>query len=510
MSGRANRGRRGQLLGSQIPYAATTTRAVGTLMIPVVRPPFGALAVPSFRRRHDDLARRLAAGARAVLLAAVALAADREEPRAERAAEESVIALGHALAGRRFLASLLVPREGAHVDAPSRDTEGWEVEAPGLRPFRRATGDLVVDRRGGHEVFGDRTDLTDRSGRLQLIERHRVHHAGLVVVALILSALQRSTDTQGRWLDARRTYEAIGGAKSGKTSFRNNVLKLVPVMNRMLRHRLKKLAEHTSDTELRGRLSHFADVLVPDGCAFKVAAALSGVYAGTGTAAELKLHAVYGVRAGGAVSVESTAGSMHDSDGFWPERWEKGALYLWDLGFENKERFIDAAQAGAHVLQRLKSTSNPLVLTSYGPTGHGRAVVDDQGRSLRLEEACAAGVLHHQHVLDLDVRIEDARGRAVVARVVCVPFGGEDRYYLTTLPRAIFTPHDVAELYRVRWEVERMFRGWRGALRLDEVQRLSHPQSLLAAVTASLLAATFAQDITRELLALDRADAISP
>ena len=56
-------------------------------------------------------------------------------------------------------------------------------------------------------------------------------------------------------------------------------------------------------------------------------------------------------------------------------------------------------------------------------------------------------------MLDLDVEIEDNKGRVVQARVVCVPFGGQDRYYLTTLPRAIFTPHDIAELYRIRWEV---------------------------------------------------------
>jgi len=343
---------------------------------------------------------------------------------------------------------------------------------------------------------------------MRLIQRRRVHHAGLLTVALILSALQRSTDTEGRWLDAQRTYESIGGARSGKTSFRNNVRKLVPLMNRMLRRRLKKLAERTADTELRGRLMHFADVLVPDGCAFKVATALSGLYPGTGTAAELKLHAVYSVRAGGAVGVESSAGSVHDSDGFWPERWEKDALYLWDLGFENKERFIDARQAGAHVLQRLKSSSNPVVLASYGPTGHARPVSDDLGHALRLEDACH-GALHAQHTLDLDVRIDDDNGRSIVARVVCVPFG-EDRFYLTTLPRDIFTAHDVAELYRVRWEVERMFRGWRGALRLDEVVQLSHPKSIVAAVTASLLAATLAQDITRELNALEQVAAIPP
>ena len=120
---------------------------------------------------------------------------------------------------------------------------------------------------------------------MRLIKRHRVHHAGLLTVALILSALQRSTDTEGRWLDAQRTYESIGGARSGKTSFRNNVRKLVPLMDRMLRRRLKTLAGRTADTELRGRLKYFADVLVPDGCAFKVATALSGLYLGTGTAA---------------------------------------------------------------------------------------------------------------------------------------------------------------------------------------------------------------------------------
>jgi putative transposase len=326
----------------------------------------------------------------------------------------------------------------------------------------------------------------------------------------VLSALQRSTDTQGRWLDAQRTYEAIGGARSGKTSFRNNVRKLVPLMGRMLRRRLKSLAKRTRDTELCGRLAGFADVLVPDGCGFKLAAALSGVYAGTGTAAELKLHAVYSVRSGGAVSVESTAGNVHDSDGFWPERWEAGALYLWDLGFESRERFVDAAAAGAQVLQRLKSSSNPLALASYGPTGNWHSLVDDCGQPVRLELALATGLVHKQAVLDLDVRIDDANGRSLVARVVCVPFGGEDRYYLTTLPRDVFTAYDIAELYRLRWEVERMFRGWRGALRLDEVLPLKHPTSIVAAVTASLLAATFAQDVARNLMALDQAAAFPP
>lgn len=329
-----------------------------------------------------------------------------------------------------------------------------------------------------------------------ITRRKRVHHAGLVIDSLILSALQRSTDTEGRWLDAQRTYETLGGKRAGSTSFRNQVRKLAPVMHRLLRRRLSKLAARARDAGLRGRLEHFRDVLIPDSCAFKIAKALSGVYPGTGTDAELKLHAIYSVGVGGAVSVERSAGSMHDSEGLHPERWEADALYIWDLGYNSHKRIVEAVSAGAHVLQRLKDGANPVVLTSYSQSGAGRQLVDDEGKPVRLTEACTFGWVHRQRLLDLDVRIDDDRGGSATVRVVCVPFGGEDRYYLTTLPRSIFTPHDVAELYRVRWEVERFFRGWRGALRLDEVRRLENPKSLDAAVTASLLAAALAHDLT--------------
>lgn len=333
---------------------------------------------------------------------------------------------------------------------------------------------------------------------MRIIQRKRVHHGGLLVCAFILSALERSTDTEGRLLDARLTYQQLGGPESGRTSFRRMALKMRPVMRRMLRERMRQLETGAKAPELRGRLAGFADVLVPDGCAFKLANALSGVYRGTGQAAELKLHAVYSVRAATAISIETSAGSVHDSDGFWPKRWEPGALYIWDLGYNSYERFIDAVQAGAIVLQRLKDGANPIALASYGPTGCRRALRADDGGPIRLDDACQWGV-HLQRVLDLDVEIADAKGRKVVARVVCVPFDGQDRYYLTTLPREVFTPHDVAELYRVRWEVELFFRNWKGAVRLDQVRRLSDPKSLEVAVSASILAALLSRDISAGL-----------
>ncbi len=372
------------------------------------------------------------------------------------------------------------------------------------RPLRSERGrDPLRDRLA--EVVEDSTlalldpDRIDAMAEdMRVITRHRVHHVGLITCSLILSALERSTDTEGRWLDAQRTYEALGGPEAGKTSFRNQTRKMLPVLKELLNRRLTQLAEGAPTTELRGRLRDFANVLIPDGCAFKLANALSGVYPGTGQDSELKLHAVYNVGARTATTIEVSAGSVHDSDGFWPSSWVAGALYIWDLGYNSHKRFIDAVQAGAVVLQRLKDGTNPVAIASYGPTGARRALVDEDGHPLRLLDACRFGWVHHDRVLDLDVEISDGR-RSVRARVVCVPFGGEDRYYLTTLTRDLFTPQDVAELYRLRWEVELFFRNWKGAARLDEVRRLRHPDSLLVAVTASLLAALLARDISAGL-----------
>jgi len=328
---------------------------------------------------------------------------------------------------------------------------------------------------------------------LGVVKLRRVHHVGLLVSSLVLSALERQSDTSGRWLDAQDVYKQLGGPRASKTSFRIRTRQSVPLLQKMLDRRMKKLAEETDDFELRGRLAAFSNVLIPDGCAFKLASVLAGYFPGTGNPAELKLHAVYCVKTG-MVDVSQSAGRVHDNDGFAPTAWEKGALYIWDLGYNDTDRFVDAALAEAIALQRLKRGANPVVLAWYDAQGCRHAIAHDDGKPMRLQDASQLDAVAYG-AFDLDVELRDNKARRVVARVVCVPYEGEDRYYLTMLPRDIFTPFDVAELYRIRWEVELFFRNWHGTLRMDDVHRLRHPVSVQAHVLASLLAATLARDI---------------
>jgi len=328
---------------------------------------------------------------------------------------------------------------------------------------------------------------------LGIVKLQRVHHVGLLVCSLVLSALERPTDTSGRWLDAQAVYVQLGGPRAGKTSFRNRTRQAVPVMRELLDRRMAQLVEQTDDSELRGRLQAFTNVLIPDGCAFKLANVLSGYFPGTGNPAELKLHAIYCVKTGMA-SVSQSAGRVHDNDRFAPEAWEKGALYIWDLGYNDTDRFVDSAMGKALPLQRLKRDANPIVLAWYDTKGCRHPLARDDSKPMRLEDASQLDALAHG-TFDLDVELHDSKRRRVVARVVCVHYDGEDRYFLTMLPRDIFTPFDVAELYRLRWEVELFFRNWHGALRMDDVHRLRHHDSVQAHVYASLLAAVLARDI---------------
>jgi hypothetical protein len=374
----------------------------------------------------------------------------------------------------------VMPRLRRGLDAPSR----VDPVAQRLAPHIDAAFRAMLDP--------DRIDALAED--LGAIARRHVYHAGLAVCAWILSAFERGTDTEGRQLDARRTYDQLTRGQSKKSAWRDHSLKLRPVFRTLLDRATRRWLDR-APVALRGRLAAFTDVLIPDGCAFKLANALAGVYKGTGQAAEFKLHAIYSVGHGSLTRLATSAGSVHDSDGLPDGPWHAGALYLWDLGFNDYARFIDAARATAHVVQRLKDRANPVVLASYGPTGTRRDLAFEDGAPVRLDAACALGLVHHQAVLDLDVELRATGRRRLVARAVCVPCQGVEHWYLTTLPRALFTAHDVAEIDRVRWEVELFFRHWRGAVRLDEVRRLRDPVALEVAVLASLLASLLSHEI---------------
>ena len=237
---------------------------------------------------------------------------------------------------------------------------GLRAAAVAARPRRVPDGD--ADRLASHIDAAFRTMLDPDLIRaiaedLGAVERRSVYHPGVAVCAWVLSAFERGTDTEGRLLDAHRTYDQLGGRQGKRTAWRDLSLKLQPFFRGLLSRATRRWLAR-APAPLRGRLAAFTDVLIPDGCAFKLANALSGVYKGTGTAAEFKLHAIYSVGSRSLTRLATSGGAVHDSDGLPGDEWQAGALYLWNLGYNDYGRFMRAARANAHIVQRLKDKAN--------------------------------------------------------------------------------------------------------------------------------------------------------
>lgn len=333
---------------------------------------------------------------------------------------------------------------------------------------------------------------------LRVLHRQRDLDLGVVVVAVILSSWSRSSDVEGRVRDAFAVYRQIDSTVAvTDEAFRKALIRSANVLLHLLQERTREMATRDGRPPLRGRLAFFKDLLSTDSTAFKLARALGPALPGSGSTAALKLHAVYSLRAQVAVSVEATCGREHDSPHFQPA-WVPGALYLWDLGNNDDARLRTAHLAGAFVVQRLKDRANLRVTAWYDAQGlRHPAPRGERGALPYLSDLLAMNSgLQHGGVLDLDVVSGDAVV-ACVLRVVCVPTEGQDRYYLTDLPRAHFTPCDVAEIYAARWEIELLYKDWQGGCRLDEVTRLSNLDTLRAVIYAGLLAHLLSREITR-------------
>lgn len=198
----------------------------------------------------------------------------------------------------------------------------------------------------------------------------------------------------------------------------------------------------------------------------------------------IKLQAVVSLRDGLPVSDEITAQRTHDNAAFPEETLLPGTLSLFDLGYLDVERFIDADGKEAFFVTRLKSTHNPVIVRVHHGKGSRIACRDST-----LHTALADGILQPENgVIDVDVRLEAAGKTAVVRAVAVVDTeSGELHWYLTNVPRDLLNPDEVAETYRLRWYIELVWKQLKSGLGLDAI--LAWREDAVVALVYSKMAA---------------------
>lgn len=210
-------------------------------------------------------------------------------------------------------------------------------------------------------------------------------------------------------------------------------------------------------SELEGLLAHFGDVQVADSTC-QVLGKLAAHWSPSTSPerpASFKLHSIISLKDNLPVEYHLSPQRDHDSPQLEESALTVGSLFLGDLGYVDHERLVRCKRRGVHVLMRLKSNQDPRIRRVRVGRGDRRLC-----RTMKLGLALATGALDFEKDrLDVDVVIAvRMNGKLVeeVFRVVglAATDGGDDRYYLTTVPHDVLTPDQVALTYTLRWEIE--------------------------------------------------------
>jgi hypothetical protein len=191
-----------------------------------------------------------------------------------------------------------------------------------------------------------------------------------------------------------------------------------------------------------------------------------------------------------------------------------GDLILGDRGYAHQERLWDTVQAGADFLVRIGHSAVPLVDADGNPVDPLRFATRRRphaGRPPRAE-GCVV-YLRRDTTRSCALRLVVVRKSAEATSAARQRIDREARrkgkqptprtlhaaryiFLLTSVPADQADDATIAELYRVRWQVELTFKRWKSLLDLDNL-RADDPDLARAYIYSKLIAAVLADAMAR-------------
>ena len=204
-------------------------------------------------------------------------------------------------------------------------------------------------------------------------------------------------------------------------------------------------------------LGEFGRIVIQDGCSFAVKETLREQYPGRfnkQNPAAVELHVTMSLLDESVEKVTLTQDTASERAHLPSPEELHGDLLLADRGYFEKAYLADVGRAGGSFVVRASASINPSVHRAY--TSRGKELKKLRGRRLK---DCA---LSKDEMVDLDV-VWGTGPQAFQARVVARwnPQEGCYTWLVTNLPRERYTAQAVGQLYRLRWQVELMFKEWK-------------------------------------------------
>jgi hypothetical protein len=318
-------------------------------------------------------------------------------------------------------------------------------------------------------------------------ERERKLLVFELVVALVLSG---GTHEGGRQYDVLRTYVENGAPRVRRGTFYSWFTE--PLLKLLTELLDKAIAlGQQQPTLLPGILRGVTDWRVFDSTTIRLDDALVDTFPGAGEYAALKIHKEWSVGTGNLVGYKITPARDHDSPHLVVDEHRRGTGLLVDLGYASIERLAECDMYDVKFVMRLKDNWKPTVDRLIRGAAFPDAVEGADFDALLDEDI----VVLDGHAIDADVSV--GRGALKVAcRLVGIPTPKGYCFFLTNLSRKTHGPHQVGDLYRVRWEIEVDNKVDKAGARLDEICARK-PVSARILVLATLLNTTMARTIVQ-------------
>ena len=294
-------------------------------------------------------------------------------------------------------------------------------------------------------------------GRLTgFCQRERVITPYRLAVSLLASCATTRVETLA---DIQRHFNALFGTTVAYKPFHNQLAKrqFADFMRELVSALIERWTVRILQASGDGAFSEFDRIVIQDGSSFAVHDALAERYPGRFRArcpAAVELHVTMDLLQDRAAKVTLTADTAPERPHLPPAHTLQGDLLLADRGYFERGYLREVDRAGGHYVVRGKTSLNPMACAGFGSDGSPlRGVRAKRLKAIRIPK---------KGLVDLDV-VWGKGDKAFSARLI-VSWNRSKRQYrflVTNLPRSRYSARAVDQAYRLRWQIELLFKEWK-------------------------------------------------
>lgn len=315
-------------------------------------------------------------------------------------------------------------------------------------------------------------------------------------LALVVACLSTLGASKATWIaDILRTFNAFTGLSIRYKPFHNQLRKKAfpEFMRRLLERTLQKMTRPVLSAGLGSKLGRFRDILLHDGSSFALKDGLRKEWPGRFTKvspAAVELHVTMSAFEDNPISI-TLAPDKEAERAFGPKPEDlRDCFVLEDRGYEDRKFFVAMQKAGGFFIVRGNKAIRPRISKAHDL--RGRRLRHLEGRPLSWEMLPCSTV---DLAIEWRVGAETYRGR-----LVAVYRRGRRNektfvYLHTNLDRTDFSTIEIGKLYRLRWQIELLFKECKSHANLH---RFDTEQSAIAEglIWASILVVVLKRAIT--------------